>query len=178
MKLAAPVYAAVKLAGEQGIPTGKTVLQKLLFFSLPPQNRQEYYEPYYYGPYSKTVQMIADQLQEKGFVRYNPVNSAFEVAKQVELGTLQNAKPLIERLQAVIAFLKENSITSTAQIALLSKVFLFDSGEDINAALIHAIQEKSRLFNWREVTDAEGEVIGRQVCFARELKTRLEKTAA
>lgn len=174
MKIAGLVYAAIKLGGEQGLTINKTILQKLVYFSLPSVERSSYYKPYYYGPYSKTVQMIHNRLLEKNYVSYDDVSYSFSLHKDVSRDDIIVEVNLLTRLEESLRFLVGNGLKDTQSIAKLSKIHIlgtYFSAEE-HSAFAEFIHEKATLMGWNELLAMDSAEIAR----FRELAEQLERS--
>lgn len=159
MKIAGLVYAAVKLWNETFSFANKTIVQKLVYFSLPREERPDYYEAYFYGPFSKTVQAIYNTLVNKDFLSYDCDQNFFSIKQDTSIENVDMENRLRLRLDAVIKFLKDEQLNDTKKIANLSKIHILGSNTEENNDFTEIIREKAAVFGWREVMEMNDQSI-------------------
>lgn len=177
MKLAGLVYAAISLAKQHQINPGRTILQKIVYFALPPAQRREVYIPYHYGPYSRVVQMVADGLCANRYVCYAEETSTYSVKKDIPLKAIDAEKNLLDRLQKLMEFLKKKELREIGEIAFLSKIVHFDANRPDgleDREFPSFARQKSRLYDWQEVAGAHDQKILQNLHLVRELNHLLE----
>ncbi len=170
MKLGTYVCVAINELRRRNISIGKTNIQKMIYFALPEENRDQYYLPYYYGPYSTDVQQTVASLLRKEGVE--------------NLGQLPDVKKdfcypeedeIVRRLGTTAVFLREKKITSAGAISFLAKVHLLRNSkrEEASTNPVQYIKNQARFLGWKEPAQASQEKIQEHIFLAGELEEAL-----
>ncbi len=115
------ILYAIKLLTEKKIRFGKTFIQKVLYLALPKVERDLYYIPYYYGPYSENIQLLLRSLEFSNYITYNYKSQNYSLQRDIDVKQEDTTK---QRIKGVIDFLVNNHIKSTNKISNLAKVFM------------------------------------------------------
>lgn len=178
MKLAGLIYAAIQKALAKGINPGKTTLQKIIFFSLQEEARGQLYRPYFYGPYSKSVQIVTDRLIQTGYIDYNEDKSRFELKKDIETSRINADKTTLERIFITVDYLAQENLCTAQEIAFLSKVFFFDKSKPQETEDFYSfIKQKSKMYEWAELVKANQSKIDQNLALTHKLEERLDERA-
>lgn len=174
MKLAGCIYAAIAKAEGAKIDHGKTALQKIIYFILLDEQKSELYIPFHYGPYSKQVQIVCENLIINKYIDYDEKQKNFLLKKKIEEKKLLIEEHLLIRLDTVITFLSQNGITSTPKLAMLSKVLFFLKNRPNQQTNIHNfIRDKSKLYGWFELAKSPEATLDSFIRLANSLSDRL-----
>lgn len=175
MKLGTYVAAAVKKLGEKGVGAGKTNVQKLIYFSLPEEERGSYYYPYRYGPYSGLVQQAIGSLLNMRILDYE--GTRLSMKQRWDLP--RERDPIIDRLEIASSFLSNRKLTATDQIATLAKIHLLSrtQREDAKRDLPGHIQSQARFLGWRELAGTDRETISTYLGLAQQLENELNSAS-
>ena len=117
----------------------RTLIQKVIYFSLNKEERDVYYIPYLYGPYSEDVQIIL----------LNPeyTNSGVEDESIIKYKK--------ENIKKTLEFLDKKNITSIKDIAKLSKVHYILIQKNITGE--NEIKKWGKLLGWYEIHNTDPE---------------------
>ncbi|MHB1645893.1 MAG: hypothetical protein ACYCSW_05215 [bacterium] len=115
MKLSNFILSAIKELNTKDIFVGKTVIQKIVFFSLPEE--QDIFKPYLYGPYSEDVQVTFRGLQFCNKIKYDE-HKGYTIADSEQIEILPSVKK-------VVNFLYNKEIKERDDIANFSKIYYF-----------------------------------------------------
>jgi uncharacterized protein YwgA len=172
MKLGTYVCVAIDELRKHDILDGKTNIQKIIYFALPEENRDQFYQPYYYGPYSADVQQTIFSLLRK--------EDAKDI-KQLRIDTESSlCRPeddsIVKRLRLTADFFTKNKITTTGDISFLAKVHLLNNTkrEEAKNNLAEYIQNQARFLGWKELATATLEKIQSNISLAKSLEEALE----
>ena len=132
------------------VENSRTLIQKVIYFSLNKEERDIYYIPYLYGPYSEDVQIILLNPEYK--YKNNEIES--EIAIKSKKG---NIKKTLE-------FLDRENFTSIKDIAKLSKVHYILIQKNIREE--KEIKKWGKLLGWSEIHNID----------SNELKLLIEKS--
>jgi len=128
MSLARMIAYTIHQLSENQIAPYKTFIHKLIYLSIPEQ-REELYRPYFYGPYSDQVQNTLLSLLKNSYISVADGKKGYSVNRQtfeqrhIVADTLLD-KSCIEkkRIDATINFLKSGGFTSVESISNLAKI--------------------------------------------------------
>jgi uncharacterized protein YwgA len=176
MKIGSCVLAAMKALKEQKIFSGKTTVQKLIYFALPTEMRRLFYRPYHYGPYSESVQGAFTSLLDNNFITRN--GSEFVLCNgEDHLKTMQGEEAIV-RLNAAAAFLAQHRLASTKDVSILAKVHILSQGKDITPEELPGfIRSRGKYFGWSELEEGklDDKQLERFICLAREIDGVLDQ---
>jgi hypothetical protein len=174
MKLAGVIYYAALKADERGIPPRKTTLQKIIFFSLKGDQRNQLYIPYHYGPFCFSVQSICDSLVANNYLEYINEKNVFKIKKAIDEKIINIDSDIAERCTIVLNYLQENTITETKDIAFLSKIFFFIKNKPASVSDIYKfIKEKGTLYGWFEVVKSPEKTVQSYISHSSKLDNLL-----
>jgi len=169
------ILYAIKLLAEKNIKFGKTFIQKVLYLSLPEDERDLYYIPYYYGPYSENVQMLLKSLVFIDYIDYNEIDHSFQLKKTDDsLIKYEN-----ERIKFLIDFLIKNDIKNTSKISNLAKTFMIlDANNSLKNGhrideLIKLIKERADFVGWKELSKYDNDLISGYIKLSKKLAKNL-----
>jgi uncharacterized protein YwgA len=145
------VYAINQL-NELEIPAGKTFIQKLLYLSFDKVQRETFYIPYHYGPYSEDVQYVLNSLLSFDYIKY--YNSNKSLISFVEIPKFeQNELSFKDRINSIINFLRSNSLATTKEISFFSKVqMILENNIDFKGDKVKLVKNRSELLGWEELS--------------------------
>ena len=175
MKLGTYVAAAVNKLEENDIFSGKTNIQKTIYFSLPAKQRDKYFHAYHYGPYCGLVQEATASLIGNGILKYQGrrlrVNSKWRVKQVDDL--------MIDRIGNVSRFFAERKITGTKDIARLAKVHLLSRSRNSDARkdLSAYVQRQARFLGWSELAKTDREKIEKYVQLSDAIDAELDASS-
>lgn len=159
--------------------SGRTNIQKLIFFSI--KDRKEmnaYYEPYHYGPYSEDVQVAVQALEARGIISYADFKGySFDEQKfseYLEMTQRNTDSKYVANIEKEISFLRKNKITAVNKIAAFAKVYYYyiiSEDRDDSEKLKRHI-EKSAIYTWPSLM-AHKKDFSKYICFAAELYKEL-----
>lgn len=168
-------YAAYQLA-QHKIPAYRTSLQKLIYFVLP-ENRDDYYRPYYYGPFSDQVQQTVHALVQSRFFaevagRGYTLGTAQFATQGLNLATMLSGQPVERRIQGVADFLKQNQITAANDISDLAKVHYLSVRiqKQAGADLVPFIKNTAKYLGWSSVANMQDSKVDDLYTMARQIE--------
>lgn len=151
MKPNEQVLYAIQLAHEKDLHYGKTGIQKIMYFALTEDLRDHNYEPYYYGPFSRRVQMLLEAIISrneayyKDFCLINKHNIDKAEAKDDNI---------CKRINEVINFIPDNNLKSY-EFVNISKVHIITQSLDEydieNKEPLENIRDRCRLYGWKDL---------------------------
>lgn len=151
MKIGTYTLAALKAIQDNSIFSGKTTVQKLIYFGLPTDKRRKFYKPYYYGPYSEAVQHAFGSLSRNEFITC--VGNKYHLAKGEYQLKKYKDDDVVRRLFSAAEFLADKNLKATRDISILAKVHLLKQGKDITGQQLHEfIRQRGQYFGWKELT--------------------------
>jgi hypothetical protein len=171
MKLGTYVCVALGELNNCEVFVGKTNIQKLIYFAMRETERNRFYHPYYYGPYSEDVQLTLSSLLKKEGASDLP-----GLWKAVQKGMRRVADDdIVNRLRLAAAFLQQNNITQTGPVSFLAKVHLLSrtKREDARQHPAEYIKKQARFLGWKELAKAPLEKIQRNIVLANRLEEAL-----
>ncbi|AIF68608.1 hypothetical protein PAP_00825 [Palaeococcus pacificus DY20341] len=128
----------VKKLRESGLYR-RTFVQKILYFALPNEMRNELFVPYLYGPYSAGIQRVVQYLED---------NPSYILIWEKEM---DDAK-IKEAIDKLIRFINDEKITTT-HLSQLAKVhFLLTNTKGD----IERVKRKSISLGWDELIRKDG----------------------
>jgi uncharacterized protein YwgA len=176
MRLGTYIVNAVTKLCQKGILSGKTNIQKVIYFALPEDQRKTLYYPYHYGPYCSEVQQSVNALLKNSVLVPSPKNG-FTLNTDWEQN--READPVVDRISDVVDFLSANDQKDTPTIANLAKVHLLSKTdrEDALSDLPGYIQNQARFLGWHSLTEISRNEIERYLSLAEKLDAKLLETA-
>ncbi|MCB9211506.1 MAG: hypothetical protein H6609_19245 [Ignavibacteriales bacterium] len=169
------ILYAINQLNSNSIKTGKTFIQKLIYFSLPPDQRHKYYIPYFYGPYSENVQQLLNSLIDGNYLTYENkvLNSKYDIK-------LDKPNVLSSRFDKTITFLLSKNINSTKDISLLAKTFmilddnnLIDKKAKANQSQLNILRNSASLIGWMELINLEDSELRKYITLSKELESNI-----
>lgn len=172
MKLGTYVCVAIDELRKHDILDGKTNIQKIIYFALPEENRDQFYQPYYYGPYSADVQQTIFSL-----LRKEGVKDIKQLQTDIESSLCRPEEDnIMKRLRLTADFFTQNEITTTGDISFLAKVHLLNNSkrEEARKNMAEYIQNQAKFLGWKELANATLEKIQTNISLAKSLEEALE----
>jgi uncharacterized protein YwgA len=172
MKLGNYVLKAVKELNEQGIFSGKTNIQKLIYFALPEEQKKSLYFPYHYGPYCGEVQQVVNALLKNRILKHDSSGLAME--KDLEEMLYDDA--VFDRIHEAANFLSSRQVTQTEDIALMAKIRLLSKTEreDVKNDLSGYIKSQARFLGWMGLAEIDKNEIEKYLDLAESLDAALD----
>ena len=132
----------------------RTNIQKIIYFSLEQGERNNYYIPYLYGPYSEDVQIA---ILDYEIFQHNIPDKLNDEEKEI-----------YRCIEKTIEFLKKKGITKIKDLALLSKIHFLtiQKGIDNNSLL----RKVGLLLGWEELAKIPLKKLDRLKEISRELE--------
>jgi len=170
MRLGSYVASAVSELNQKNIFAGKTNIQKLVYFALPDKLRKQFFQPYYYGPYSAEVQQAVSALLKKEVPR--KVDIGFSLTRDLDL----EADSVIDRFQRTADFISRIGLSATDDIAMLAKIHLLSHTEREEAKQnpVEYIQCQARFLGWKDLSKEDPDKIQNYLQLANNLDNTLE----
>lgn len=145
---------------DKSICFGKTLLQKIIYFSLLDEQQNGFYVPYHYGPYSEQVQRTIGDLYFHDFIENsenNPVFIQFRQSKKEKIDNYlkQHEKSIDnqikENIEKVMRFILNNKL-SVKDISLLGKIDIIKKRmfKGKNEKNRQSIADKSVFLGWQD----------------------------
>ncbi|MDQ7832309.1 MAG: hypothetical protein RDU30_11275 [Desulfovibrionaceae bacterium] len=174
MKLAGIIYYSILKAAEKNFPIGKTMLQKIIFFSLTGTHREMLYVPFHYGPFCFSVQSVCESMVTNKYLEYHASNSVFCIKKIIKEDDINIDREIATRCTKTLQFLDKNEIVNTKDIAFLSKIYYFLINNPGNVDDFNKFaREKSTIYGWFEVVKASEKRFAEYLTYAGELRVVL-----
>lgn len=148
---------------------GRTIIHKICFLIFDNNERDFYFEPYYYGPYSKTIQATIQSLYYKNFLVFEENKAGYKLKKK----NLSNHE-YKEKIKKTVNFLKNKNLTTTKLIAEFVKIFYFynKNSNKNNEEIIKIIKNVSK-FIWPEIYRKKNEEILKYITLSKEFQDSL-----
>jgi uncharacterized protein YwgA len=176
MKIGSCVLAAMTALKGQKIYSGKTTVQKLIYFALPTEMRRQFYRPYHYGPYSESVQGAFSSLLDNKYITRS--GNEFVLCNGTDHVESMQGEEVIVRLNAAAAFLAQHSLASTKNVSILAKVHILSQGKDMKPEELPGfIRSRGMYFGWSEWEEdnLDDKQLEKFICLAHEIDEVLEK---
>ena len=122
------------------MPTGKTAIQKIVYLTLREEQRNEWYKPYFYGPYSEIVQRNINSLEYKKEISYSGEGYSVDLSEESE------KSEVTDRFKKIEEFLITNDIKDLKSISNLTKIHILKHQNNVNE--IEDIKLRSTILNW------------------------------
>jgi uncharacterized protein YwgA len=172
MRLGSYVVSAISELNKKNIFAGKTNIQKVVYFALPPEQRKAYYKPYHFGPYCTEVQQAVSALLKREVLSKSGKGFALSVHRTPN----QEIDQVFGRIRATANFLAEQGLAGTDDIATLAKIHLLSRSEreDARQDLVAYIQSQAKFLGWKELSGEDPEKIQNYLHMANNLDKALE----
>lgn len=165
------LHSIIVLSGKN-IKPGKTFIQKLIYLSIDEKQRRELFVPYYYGPYSETVQSIIDSLISQKYLNYN--NSTLETSwKDVKFSTEEDSI-LRKRIDKIIGFLQDKKIKTAKEISSIAKTHLILNRNQIQTNKSELVKEVASVLGWQELSQLNNQKLNQFIKLAQESEAILD----
>lgn len=140
----------------------KTMLHKVLYFSLNKEDRVESFRPYFYGPYSDDVQFQINSLNKVKLLKYDGDKPSFDDKsdeyKIIDTYFSKHEKefaknPVCKKITTILNFIKDENLNAArlSEIAkfhiIMERKLKIDDPKDNNVTLAK-IKEASVFYNW------------------------------
>jgi uncharacterized protein YwgA len=175
-------YAIVKAnqdLKDTNISFGKTMIQKIIYFSLNDEDKLKHFRPYFFGPYSDEVQACIGALSYEKFI-HNNENEFFisssdtlkNKVKKMNLGSIE-----YNRIDSIIHFIKNNKI-DYKKLSLMGKINIINhyfEGREILSITDDFIRSKEVNFNWNDFRNIQQNRFDECINSLNELTTSIAK---
>lgn len=159
------ILSIVKFFNEKKTEIGKTILQKVVYFSFDEENRGKFYIPYVYGPYSEAIQLMVDSLISENYLSYN--NKKLLTTKH-SIDSFQD--PFPKRFSTTVTFLFKNKIKTAGEISNLAKLNIIVSNNNGDSHNPSFIKERAKMLGWSELSSLST----KEISTLLEINDRLE----
>jgi uncharacterized protein YwgA len=176
MYIAELVLHSIKILKENDFMSGRTNIQKLIFFSIKDKREMyAYYEPYHYGPYSEDVQVAVQALEARKMISYkNNQGYFFDEQKfddYLNMTRHNTDSKYVNNIEREVSFLRNKKIISVKEIAAFAKVYYYYMVLDSEKNLKQYI-EKSAPHTWPSLMNYKKD-FPKYIRFAAELNNKL-----
>lgn len=150
IKLIDWIKAAVYSLEQNRIKPFKTSVLKILYLTLPEEFRWTLYEPYLYGPYSRTISDLLDVLafgyKSLGAYIHTMPNGTWTTIFSFKGSQVELNKVVFDKINALVKKLKQKGIKTAKELSLLCKVYYLK--ERYETENINHLSQKSRIIGW------------------------------
>jgi len=141
----------------------RTFVQKILYFTLPTEARNELFIPYLFGPYSPGIQRLIQYLEN---------NPRYIEEWEIEV----QDSPFTAEVDTLVEFIKRNGIhtkhfSQLAKLHFILNALDIKSPSQLNEALISEIKKMSATLGWLEFSKIGDDKLRK---LTLELKTLLD----
>ena len=176
MRLSDYVIITIKILQQNNLLTQVANIQKVVYFSLPKEQRNQLFHRSSYGLYSESIQTIIGGLTKNK--KIDCKDTEYKLTKEPpKNGLTQSA---VSRIELTVNFLKEKNIKEVEEISNLAKVHLFCySNEDECASspdFAEFIQERSEFLGWQELANQKIDKIIEYLDYSKEIETSFNPT--
>ena len=149
-----------------------TTFLTLTDFALPTDLRKEFYRPYHYGPYCPEVQQAVSALLKREVL----CKAGKGFAVDDNRPSRQEKDSVVDRIGRTTAFIANQGLSGTDDIAMLAKVHLLSRSEreDAKKDPVTYIQSQAKFLGWKELSKEDPEKIQNYLHMANNLDRVLE----
>ena len=178
MRFSTLIYATISWASDSQIRIGKTILQKIIFLAFPDSLRKNYYKPYYYGPFSRNVQSVAESLTSLGLLIYE--DNTFSRDSRINPAEFDDEEDLFQRIKSCVSFLSKHDLRFTREIAILSKTVLLLSSytDKDNPDTVSFLREKATFYDWQDFLELPDGGVKKYIKLATDFESEINATEA
>lgn len=171
LRLSDYVIITIKILQQNELLTQVANIQKVVYFSLPKEKRNELFQRSSYGLYSESIQTIIGGLTKNK--KIDCIDTKYQLSEELpDNGFTQSD---VTRIELTVNFLKEKNIKEAKEISNLAKVHLFCySNEDECASstdFAEFIQERSEFLGWQELANQKIDKIIEYLDYSKEIET-------
>lgn len=145
------------------------MIQKMLYFSLQDQ-REQYFKPYLYGPYSEFVGWAIQSLLTNDYLTLADNTIAVKPGLHYTID-----EPYKQTIDSIVALLTKYNLKTAAAMAMFAKIHMFtvDNPTMQPHDLKILIKEQSPYLGWKQLQSLSDTELDTYIAYAKEMETSL-----